>query len=67
MIKLGLEVFFMYNIYVLQRITTNADLRINFEMEEQQPLSFSEIWHIPRTYVFLNEQSLRLISVGYAQ
>ncbi|CBY18853.1 unnamed protein product [Oikopleura dioica] len=51
LIKLGLEVFFMYNIYVLQRITTNADLEINFEMEQQAPLTFSEIWHIPRTWL----------------
>ncbi|CAG5108066.1 Oidioi.mRNA.OKI2018_I69.chr1.g3620.t1.cds [Oikopleura dioica] len=50
-IKLGLEVFFIYNIYILQRITTNADLKIGFEMEEQAQLTFSEVWHIPRTWL----------------
>ena len=63
-IKLGLEVFFLYNIYILQKITTNADLTINFEMEEQQPLTFSEIWHIPRTLVFLGRWASLLFQLA---
>ena len=48
--KLLLELFFIHNIYLLQRVTNNADRLVDENNNELPQLAFSELWIIPEKY-----------------
>merc|ERR1712130_228392 len=49
-VKILLEIFFVHNIYVLQRIQNNAEHPVDEQYRDIAPLSFSQVWLIPDRY-----------------
>ena len=48
--KIFLELFFLHNLYILQRIQNNADRPVDDNHNPIEPLTFSEVWVIPDRY-----------------
>ena len=48
--KLIFEIFFIHNVYILQRIQNNADQPVDENMLETEPLKFSQVWLSPDRY-----------------
>ena len=56
--KILLEILFIHNLYLLQRITTNADNPVDENHNPIEPLTFSQVWIIPEKYMCrLGEES----------